>query len=51
MHALRTALVLRSRLSGAEEEVRARPGSLAADLRLFAMTFLAGFIFVSILIG
>ena len=51
MHALRTALVLRSRLSGVQERARPRFGSLAADLRLFAMTFLAGFIFVSILIG
>jgi len=27
------------------------PGRLAADLRLFAITFLAGFIFVSILLA
>jgi hypothetical protein len=50
MHALRTALDLRPRLP-AQEEARASSGSLVADLKLFAMTFLAGFIFVSILIG
>ena len=27
------------------------PGGISADLRLFATTFLAGFVFVSILIG
>ncbi|HVE00900.1 MAG TPA: hypothetical protein VNB78_04295 [Sphingomicrobium sp.] len=51
MHALRTALDLRPRLSQAKAE--SRPPRLwnASDFRLFATTFLAGFIFVSILIG
>ena len=51
MHTLRSALDLRSQASAPEpEESRAR-SSWGSDLRLFAITFAAAFIFVSILIG
>jgi hypothetical protein len=33
------------------EDAAPAPGTLGDDLRLFAMTFLGGFLFVSILIG
>jgi hypothetical protein len=51
MHALRSALDLHSRGPTTEVEALPRQSSLGADLRLFAATFAAGFIFVSILIG
>jgi len=35
----------------AEIAAPAAPGSLAADLKLFALTFAAGFLFVSIIIA
>jgi hypothetical protein len=51
MHALRSALDLHSRAATPEPAAPLRQRSLIADLRLFAITFLAGFLFVSILIG
>jgi hypothetical protein len=51
MHALRSALDLRSQAVEPEAPAAAPRASLAADLRLFAITFVAGFLFVSILIG
>jgi hypothetical protein len=51
MHALRSALDLRSQASTPEPEESKVPNSWISDLRLFAITFAAGFLFVSILIG
>ena len=39
----------RGPIRAADEPVR--PSTLASDIKLFAATFLAGFLFVSILIG
>ena len=34
-----------------EEDVALQPSGILDDVKLFAMTFLAGFLFVSVLIG
>jgi hypothetical protein len=51
MHALRAALDLPCEALPAPAEAEPPRRSLAADARLFATTFVAGFLFVSILIA
>jgi hypothetical protein len=51
MHALRSALDLRSKATAPEPNPTRAPSSWVSDLRLFAVTFVAAFLFVSILIG
>ena len=57
MHALTSAFGLHPRHFGkraeepAEMPVTVESRSLRSDLRLFAMTFVAGFLFVSVLIA
>ena len=57
MHALTSAFGLHPRHFGkrseepAEMPVTVESSSLRSDLRLFAMTFVAGFLFVSVLIA
>ena len=38
-------------LFGPQAELNVRPSALNEDLRLFAMTFAAGFLFISLLIA
>ncbi len=55
MHVVRPVFALHPKLFGRgpvrENEADAQPSRIVEDIKLFAMTFLAGFLFVSVLIG
>ena len=55
MHAVRPVFALHPKLFGRgpvrERGETVQPSRIAGDIKLFAMTFLAGFLFVSVLIG